>query len=89
MKLAVLTYNFNNHIKFIYQIKKLKSREVSEHYEVQLITEMPDFYKNYLSDPKNSNVSQIQGIMDRRDKQLNEIVKKDIFMVSLGKFFHL
>lgn len=82
----MMTYNFNNHIKLYYNIKEEKSTELSVHYEVRLYSEMAEFYKNYITDSKNSSISQIQGILERRDIKLNDIVQKDLFMVSLGLF---
>ena len=79
-----MTYNFNNHIKLYYNIKQEQSKEVSVHYEVHIYSEMPDFYKNYITDAKNLNINQIQGILERRDKKLSEIFKRDLFMASLG-----
>lgn len=82
-----MSYDFNNHIKLFYNIKKERSTEMSYHFEVRLYSEIPEVYKTYISDPKNSSISQIQGIIAKRDKKLDEIIAKDLLTVSIGKVF--
>lgn len=82
-----MSYGFNNHIKLFYNIKRERSKEFSYHYEVRLSSEMPEIYRNYLTDPKNSNVVQIQGILTKLDMKLNDIIKKDLLIVSIDRLF--
>lgn len=82
-----MSYDFNNHIKLFYHIKKERSTEMSYHFEVRLYSEILDVYKTYISDAKNSNIVQIQGILAKRDKKFDEIIAKDLLTVSIGLKF--
>ena len=47
---------------------------------------MPDFYYKFISN-KNANSIQTQGLLDRRDQSLDEIIKKDLLSSALDTLF--
>jgi len=83
---ALLSYNFNNHIKLFYNIKLERTQEFSSHIEIRIYSEMPDFYYKFISN-KNANSIQTQGLLDRRDQSLDEIIKKDLLSSALDTLF--